>query len=408
VALLDDRCGNCGRDPDVRLVELGGGEERRPPTGVPVRGPGSWRRWAPAAAGVALVWAVLTVTAGPGDDPAEQAERTTTTDAAETTTTARPAPTTTTTQVIVGAPLLREPSGLQMVALVGGAARVVDLDTGMVALVRSRVLGATRRGLLVRVGRNLMTWPAPYDGSAATTIATTPEGDIVVSDPSAQTWVVGDGTLVWLVQSTPAAAGTAPPLTGTLLDLDGRVLADVELPPGAWPIGGLDDAIVVAGTGGVYAIDLAGGVQRITTGDAVSVSGGRVFAYNCDERYRCGLEVFDDEGRLLERRTVVNPQMQASAFPSPDGRIAAVVYDDFGQAAHVAIDGEVVYQPSPNPVGGPPGLQGNVSWSPDGRWLAIPDGDGVHIVDTLGGTEPVVIEVGRGPVGYVMLFAPNG
>ena len=81
---------------------------------------------------------------------------------------------------------------------------------------------------------------------------------------------------------------------------------------------------------------------------------------------------------------------ELGAEPSPLGRGRQTL--EVGQAAG----------------GGPPGGPSTLSWSPDGRWLAVPDVDGVHLIDTLGGTEPVVVQVGPGAqTGYVLLFAPT-
>jgi hypothetical protein len=350
---------------------------------------------------VAVVWLFLAVASGSGEDErTQEAEGTSTSDArAPTATTPPRAPTTTTTEVILGSPLLGEGTDMELV-VVGGISRVIDLDTGGVAVVRARVLGVTVHGLLVEDLEGVAVWPPPYDGSNAT--AMLPANPDSVID---QVWVVGDGALVWAVER---ADDRAVPLTSTLVDLDGNAMGRFEVPGEVWPVGATDHGLVVAGPGGLYLLDAGGDAERISTGAPLGVLGDRIYASNCDEELRCHLEVLDGAGRFVEERPSQGANNVGWATAAPDGRVALIEYNaHLGEPNLVTIDGVTVYEDHFEITGF--GGMGGIAWSPDGRWLAIAVADGVHFIDTVGGVGERVVDVGLlGQPGFVLFVSPAG
>ena len=85
-----------------------------------------------------------------------------------------------------------------------------------------QALAETQGRLVVTGDGTVVLWPAPYDGSGSTRIATIPADRAVYS-----AWVVGDGTLVWLLQGDPRLPGL--PWTADLVDLEGQTLAHLDL-----------------------------------------------------------------------------------------------------------------------------------------------------------------------------------
>jgi hypothetical protein len=333
----------------------------------------------------AVLWAFLAFSGGSDDEgmPIEDAEGTTSSttqdeDEGERGTTAtRRGPTTTTMQVIPGAPLLGEPTGLALVVL-GSSGRLIDLDTGGVTRLPEQVLGVTTGGLLVRDADGLATWPPPYDGSSPTTVLPTAPGTVIE-----QVWVVGGGTLVWVMDRPEHLSAIGPAWSLSLVDLEGGPPGRFELPAEVWPVGATDHGLVVSGPGGVYLVGSGGDAERVSTGDPIGVVGDQIHVVNCDEDLRCHIEVFDGRGRLIdEQPSPAGPVGWGWGTAAPDGRIAEVVLvDPLGERTEVTIDGVTVYEESGTlPGAGPGGL----AWSPDGRWLAIAALDGIHVLDTLG------------------------
>ncbi|MET0904405.1 MAG: hypothetical protein ABWZ52_14305 [Acidimicrobiales bacterium] len=325
----------------------------------------------------------------PDDDEANAGTDRATTGRRDTTT--RPEPTTTTTEVLPGAPLLGEPSGLQVVV---GGSRVIDLDTGESRRLAVRVLAETQRRLIVTGDGTAALWPAPYDGSGSTRIATIPAGR-VVSEAS----VVGDGTLVWLVQRRPETGGPGQPVTADLVDLEGRTLAHLDIRDDLFPSGAVDRGVVASGPGGTYVIDPEGAAQRISTGTLITAAHNRVHAYTCDEHLQCGLETLDERGQRLDWSPIEdpNPGSPIAGFAvaaAPDGRRAFIVYRD-GQPNQVFLDGVLVSEAAAG---------GNPAWSPDGRWLAVPVAEGIHFIDTHRGNSPVALEIGQIRDQYLHIF----
>jgi hypothetical protein len=402
VALVEDRCPACGRDPELRLLELGA-PAHRPPSGPARPRPVNWRRWAPVAAVFVVLWSFLAFAGGDDDDdgiPIEEAdnEATSTTEAEDrpTTTRRRRPPTTTTTHVIPGAPLLGEPTGLSLV-VVTSAGRVIDVDSGTVTRVGVPVRGVTAAGLLVDEEFGLATWPPPYDGSGSTTII--PPGR---ASSVELVWVVDGGRLVWTIEWSVGGGlpGSGP--RASLLDLGGEVLGSFELPGQVGPGGATDHGLVVSGPGGVYLVDAAGRADRVSTGDLLDAGSGHIHVHTCDESLRCGIEVLDGRGRY-----VGSAPLPVSPFgfgvSAPDGRVAQVSYTDDGTA--VGLNGVTVYEDEGFDFSG----QGALAWSPDGRWLAIATSQDIRVVDTLGGSGVHVVDHGLvEQVNAVYFLAPAG
>jgi hypothetical protein len=212
---------------------------------------------------------------------------------------------------------------------------------------------------------------------------------------------------VWAIERRQSTDGSTQPATATLADLDGQVLGSVELPGEAWALGAIDDRVVLSGPGGVYVVDAAGDVSRISTGDALGVVGDRIFASNCDEELRCRTEVLDTDGELLEQLPAQLGNVGWAAA-APDGRLAYTEYlGHLGLPNRVSIDGEMVFEEQSSDIAG--SGPGALAWSPDGRWLAFSAMDGVHFLDTLGGTGERVIDVGFvEAAGNLLFVAPDG
>jgi hypothetical protein len=321
--------------------------------------------------------------------------------------------------VIAGAPLLGEPSGLKLVftpSSRGLGGRLIDLDTGAITRIEVPVLGVIEQRLLVLDDGAIALWPAPYDGSGATTITTIPSDRFVQ-----QAWTVDEGSRVWLLlEPPPDFFGQLPPeelqgavpipsRTARLVDLDGRTVAEVDIRSDLDPFGAVDRGVVVAGPGGIYVIEPSGAAQRISTGELVTVAHNRVVALSCDERLQCGTEVLDQQGRRLELHPITGPVPggmgsgpgSVSGIVAVDGRVAAILDRTFESGAYeVEIDGGAPFQVAGIPIANP-------SWSTDGRWLVIPLEDRVHVLDTLGGAAPVDIPVGPTLEGYFFTLSSN-
>jgi hypothetical protein len=350
------------------------------------------------------LWTFLAFAGGDDDEgiPIQDADGDTTTTEAEaehedrtTTTRRRRPPTTTTTAVLPGAPLLGEPTGLGLV-VAGGTGRVIDLDTGGVTRVGLPVLGVSAQGLLVQDGSGIATWPAPYDGSGSTTILPIELGTVVE-----QVWVVGDGRLVWAVAYAESMTMTGPAWSASLVDVDGAALGGFDLPEGVGPFGATDHGLLVTGPGGVYLLDAGGHPERVSRGEALDVVGQQIHVLDCDEDLQCQVEVFDGRGRRVgERPPPVGPWAWGST--SPDGRLAFVEYrGDFAEQIVVTVDEEVVYQAEVSPSG-----RDALAWSPDGRWLAIASQDGIHVLDTLGGTDERRLDLALVEQDVAIFFVP--
>jgi hypothetical protein len=404
VALVEDRCPACGRDPELELLALGA-PAHRPPSGPARPRSVNWRRWAPVAAVSMALWTFLAFAGGDDDEgiPIEDAAGETTTTEAEaehedrtTTTRRRRPPTTTTTQVIPDAPLLGEPTGLSLV-VVTSAGRVIDVDSGAVTRVGVPIRGVTAAGLLVEEEFGLATWPPPYDGSGSTTII--PPGR---ASSVELVWVVDGGRHLWTIEWSVDGRLPGPGPRASLLDLGGEVLGSFELPGEVGPGGATDHGLVVYGPGGVYLVDASGRADRVSTGDLLDAGNGHIHVHTCDEALRCGVEVFDGRGRHLgSGPSPVNPfGFGASA---PDGRVAQVSYTEDGFA--VGVDGVTVYEDEGFGFSG----QGSLAWSPDGRWLAIAASEDIRVVDTLGDSGVHVVDHGLvEQVNAVYFVAPAG
>jgi hypothetical protein len=383
VGVLADRCPDCGGDPDLKVIELGGGY-RRP--AVAAGTTGRWRGWAPLVAVVAVAWGVLALAGGvtSSDPPAPP--------------TTLPAPGVDATSPVVPPSTGQVPptvaggagvgrgvrTGLVLVAA-GPAPHLVDLDTGVaVAMDASDVLAVTQRGLLVVTAGGTAIWPPPYDGQGAVPFTT--------GGPVDRAWAVAEGTQLWTVRHELGGGGRL-----RLLNLAGSVLLDQALPPEANVVGALDRGLVLDAPGGTLLVDGQGRAHLLSTGFPLAVGASSVYVVLCDvvdDAVECRYEILDARGqqlgRSLGRDAFVGP---VALGPGP--RLAHVMGPDAERS--LAIDGHAVA------ALGASGADG-MAWSPDGRWLVASTAGRILVVDTWRAGPPVVVDVGdRGPLGPLLV-----
>lgn len=234
-----------------------------------------------------------------------------------TTTTARPrATTTSTTEVPV--PLLPG-SGVQLVVSGRpGRAHLIDLDTGVTSDIELGTFAEVFDLLPVRGGVVAML-------SGGVTYLPLPSGEPVPLGEANQV-LPGGPAAVWLVR------GDDPyELTGRaqLVDLRGNALTGLVQPPSGWIVGTWARGLIVQAGGRIYAVDLAGEVTPLATGEVLGVSEGWILARTCDEEATCGLVVWDaDRRREQEVRTTPEDRLGyfgASVVVEPGGDRAALL-----------------------------------------------------------------------------------
>jgi len=396
VGALADKCGACGGDPDIRLIELGGITRRPAARPAAVGGGTTWRRWAPLIGGFVALWAVVAVTTGgfSGDGGGEAGldpSSTSTTEVDGTGTTGRPgrAETTTTSVVLPGAPILGQPAGFSVV-LVGDRSSLLDLDSGeVIRMPVSRVLAVAAGGLLVTSAEGLAYWPEPFDGSGAV---------LLTSASPDQVWVAGEGTEVWTLDSNADGSG----IRVRLLELSGEVLLTHQFESAVgrlWPVGAIDDGLVISAPGGTYIVGDGGGIDLISTGSALAAAGQRVHVAICDGTLHCGVEVLNSDGDVLEHRDGAAP-LGGPVSPAPDGRLAYVIFDETG-AQEVRVDDRTVADVDRAGVDA-------MGWSPDGRWLLVVTHPTALFVDTFVGTPSIAVALPPLQWSWAVYSVPTG
>jgi hypothetical protein len=191
-----------------------------------------------------------------------------------------------------------------------------------------------------------------------------------------------DGASLWI---------SAPPGYDTvrLVDLNGRPAGpEIEVPLGmdGTPIPDGTGYLVFNGVGGSYAARPEG-VRRITTGALIAIGPTRWLAYECDERYACGIVVIDR--RTGAHRKVSDAAIQPSGpsgVVSSDGAQAAVTLGLRTAPPTLSLmdlaSGELRGVFIPNGVRTD---AGGMVWSPDGRWLFVTGAGGrVFAIDRAG------------------------
>jgi hypothetical protein len=142
------------------------------------------------------------------------------------------------------------------------------------------------------------------------------------------------------------------------------------------------------GPGGVYDAR-PGGLRRITTGTVLATGPTGWLALECDELFRCGT-VLIDRGTGA-RHPARAPALQAylTGLISPDGAFAAIAANNPGDSVnpvsvHLIRLSSGADRQLDVPVG-PDIFDGNMVWSPDGRWLFVVQGGTLRVVDAASG-----------------------
>jgi len=382
------RCDRCGADPEVTVVELGGGGGRRG-AGTPRRG--GRRALLPILAAVAMAWAIFAIVGALGgdDETASDAPGA----ASETTGVSIRLPRATTTTIVAAlpdAPTLGEPTGLHLLADTPGAQLDVDLDTGVVERheleLGGRVVDGDERGVLVISGRDLVWHPLPF-GSAA----------VVLESDVRDAWLLEDADAVW----APSPGEYA------LLALDGSgVRASTPVPPEAYPVGVSGDLLVVAGLGRVFTIDAAGTATDLGSGVPVAAGHGFVVIDRCDADLTCGSVRVDLA--TGEARPLLEPpdgSVITGWWVGPGGRAVFAAFGEAGAGLFVAEEESVMGLVEP----GGSDSEGftNVSFSPDGRWI-VASGNGSILLGTADRPAQVRVLLGRFADGVTLLVPGAG
>jgi hypothetical protein len=330
---------------------------------------------------LALVWSVLVLTDVQGDGQGKAASQRSSTPTTATrpvpgSVPGRPVPGPPPADVAVGeSPLLGDATGTTAV-ITGREAYAVDLDRATVrALPTPAILGAVQRGLLVDAGGGVEVWPPPFDGTGATPFTT-----LTVD----QTWVVADGTQVWVVR-----LGFGSHRRARLLNQSGSVLLDAPLPPEAWPVGALDRGLVLSTPGATVLLDNQGVAHDLSSGTPFAAAGSAVYVASCstpEGALVCRYDVIDARGQGLDR-VVSGEQFAGPVAVGAGPRLAHVVGS--GADTALAVDGAVVA------AVGEAGVQALV-WTADSRWLLAASGSRLVAVDTYGSGPPVSVEVAPG------------
>jgi hypothetical protein len=172
-------------------------------------------------------------------------------------------------------------------------------------------------------------------------------------------------------------------------DPDGGVLNEWTLPNQAWPVGAMDDRLIVQAAGGIYLLGTDGAAERHGIGD-VMFSGGSILLWkHCDERLVCGISLDDlatgaslpvaafDEGAFLGyfAQTI-----------APDGRSAVIVRENEPQLVDLATG-----QERSGPL-----RNAQAAWSPDGAWLFTVGEDNALVAFSTRGLLPIVMPMPEG------------
>lgn len=362
-------------DGDVTRVELGAGR----------------RRLWPIVGGAVAAWLLLAAVLGSGGeapDPAPGPSSTSPDTTGSSTTRRGPVATTTTTAVLAGAPLLGRPTGWHLVlgpVRTAGAARVLDLDTGVVSSLRvgsrlgfGALFGPPRPdGVFTQnSSAGVLWWRFPFASGTEVFLGPAADGGVFPVDGADRAWVV-------LGQS--AAVNDA-----RLVSLaDGAPLAAVELPAGSAVLGAVGELLVVSVGGDTFRVGADGSTARISNGQPEVVVRDEVLVRSCDENLRCGTTAVDVATGSSRAVPGVGPDDAVSAVgpPHPDGRAVVVVGDPGrppGAAVLLGPDGAVPLVPDDVAAH----ELWAAAWSPDGSLLFVPAGAGIVVVDPFAAAGP--------------------
>lgn len=188
-----------------------------------------------------------------------------------------------------------------------------------------------------------------------------PSGEPVVLGSADYVLDAADAGEVWLIQGSSPYDGSA----ATLVDLGGRVIAG-PIPLSGWAVGAAGDGLLIQAGGRIFEVAVDGDVRPLTSGDALGVSEGRLFAHICDDEAVCSIAVLDPDLRRSRRIEVpdgAGSRFGATVAVQPGGHLAAMqLYTESGTEVAV-IDLE----------GGPHRLVPDVSFVSNVAWLP---GDG--------------------------------
>lgn len=374
-------CSRCGAPADdVPVLPLVGEASPATPDGT-AEGPpaGSARTLVGIVVGVLIVLVVMSTLAGGGDDGSEAAE-------APTSTTRRPPPSTTTPRPSAPAvpgsfiePDATLPAGLEMVAIVDsreGGVLVVDLATGVQVELpepAGTIHTAVWSGEVVLVQADRGLFRLAGDPSAPWTLVERGGDEFGVG------WLDWNGLAMF--------QGESPWGEPTMVRADGSVQS-WSIPPSAsrqlWryggPRGAVDERLVLETSDGIYGIDQAGAVDRISYGRVVGLGHGRLLVHRCDAALRCEQVLLDADGgvvrRLPDTPHDLDPWMGGVA---PDGDTVWVVggsHSGLGDGMWIAPGGEWTA------VGGgvPTSPYGGVVWTSDSTQVAWWDQSTASIV----------------------------
>lgn len=184
-----------------------------------------------------------------------------------------------------------------------------------------------------------------------------------------------DDRSVWVFDSvTPFVTGTA-----TRIGLDGTVHTHVQLPAIAEPLIGTADGLVVGAPGAVTFVAADGQRRLLARGTAVATDGRRLAWLQCADDLSCAVNIgtVDDPDQV---RTALDPAVLPAGFLglptgsfSPDGRwLALPLYESSRGLEDVTVSvidtttGTEAYRAKGSartPFNTP------LAWSPDSRWL---------------------------------------
>jgi hypothetical protein len=202
-----------------------------------------------------------------------------------------------------------------------------------------------------------------------------------------------DDDAVWVFDNfTPYVSGTASRVT-----LDGRVEARVELPAVAEPLVGTGDGLIVGAPGAITYVSSDGDRRLIARGMTVATDGTRLAWLQCEDDLSCVVTIGTvDDPQLV--RTALDPAVLPAGFfglPigtfSPDGRwLAMPLYRSRGRRG---VEGVTVSVINTRTGTEREELEGSsltpfdtpLAWSPDSRWLVFVSGADVRLWDATTG-----------------------
>jgi hypothetical protein len=204
-----------------------------------------------------------------------------------------------------------------------------------------------------------------------------------------------DDDAIWVFDNfTPYVSGTASRVT-----FDGQVEAQVQLPAVAEPLVGTGDGLVVGAPGAITFVSGDGDRRLIARGMTVATDGRRLAWLRCEDDLSCGVTIgtIDDPEQI---RTALDPAVLPAGFfglPigtfSPDGRwLAMPLYRSRGRRG---VEGVTVSVIDTRTGTASEQLTGSsltpfdtpLAWSPDSRWLVFVSGADVRLWDATTGRE---------------------